>query len=76
MNAALQCLGNLECVRHYLLGMHFYNEINAENVLGSKGEIVTALAKLWYHKWNRACNYGHVNPSHFKKILCAHSPMY
>lgn len=76
MNAALQCLGNLECVRHYLLGMHFYSEINTSNILGSKGEIVTALAKLWYNKWNKSCSYGHVNPSHFKKIFCEHSPMY
>ena len=70
MNSALQCLSNLDLFRQYLLSMAFREEINLANPLGSQGEVVTALAGLYYQMWNKACAYGYVNPSNFKKTFC------
>ena len=52
MNSALQCLSNLDLLRQYLLTMAFKDEINLANPLGSQGEVVMALAKLFYQMWN------------------------
>ena len=76
MNSALQCLGNLECIRQYILGMHYKFELNTDNPLGSGGEVLTALAELWFSMWNKSTSYSFVNPSQFKKVFCNHSPMY
>ena len=50
--------------------MSFRDEINLENPLGTKGEVVTQLAQLYFQMWNKACSYGYVNPSKFKKAFC------
>lgn len=59
-----------------MLSMRFQDEINMVNPLGSKGEIVTQLASLFYQMWNKSSSSGYVNPSTFKKVFCQHSPMY
>ena len=56
--------------------MTFHGEINKENPLGTKGEVITHLARLYYQMWNKACSYGYVNPSHFKKAFCQHNLMF
>ena len=76
MNSALQCLSNLACFRQYLLSMAFGKEINKDNPLGTGGEVVTQLASLYYSMWNKACAFGYVNPSTFKKVFCDHSIMF
>ena len=76
MNSALQCLSNLDLFRQYLLSMAFKDEINLANPLGSQGEVVMALAKLYYQMWNKVCAYGYVNPSNFKKTFCKHNIMF
>ena len=53
-----------------MLSMAFAKEINLENPLGTKGEVITQLARLYYHMWNKACSYGWINPSTFKKVFC------
>lgn len=56
--------------------MHYKFELNTDNPLGSSGEVLSALAELWYSMWNKSTNYSYVNPSQFKKVFCNHSPMY
>jgi len=53
MNSALQCLGNLDVLRAYFLREVFKTEINLENVMGSKGEVVTRFAELLNQLWNK-----------------------
>ena len=83
MNSALQCLSNIECFREYLLSMSFKDEINLANVLGTQGEVISQLAKLFYQMWNKAyqsSNYwsstGFINPGRFKKIFSKHNIMF
>ena len=59
-----------------MLSMAFAKEINLENPLGTKGEVITQLARLYYHMWNKACSYGWINPSTFKKVFCQHNMMF
>ena len=56
--------------------MTFGKEINKDNPLGTGGEVVTQLASLYYSMWNKACAFGYVNPSTFKKVFCSHSIMF
>lgn len=46
MNSALQCLSNMDVLRAYFLKEVFKYEINFENAMGSKGEVVTRFAEL------------------------------
>lgn len=46
MSSALQCLSNLEVLRTYFLQETFKDELNFDNAMGSKGEIVTRFAEL------------------------------
>ena len=56
--------------------MHYREEINLENPLGSKGEVVTHLTMLFYRMWNKSCSWDFVNPSTFKKVFCKQNAMY
>ena len=46
MNSALQCLSTMDVLRAYFLKEVFKYEINFDNVMGSKGEVVTRFAEL------------------------------
>ena len=54
MNSALQCLSNLDIFKNYFLQMKYKNEINLQNPLGSKGEVVNTFSNLLYKMWNKA----------------------
>ena len=53
MNSALQCLSNMDVLRAYFLKEAFKYEINLDNVMGSKGEVVTRFAELLNQVWNK-----------------------
>ena len=48
MNSALQCLSNTPLLRDYFLNEFFKYEINFENKMGSKGDVVARFAELLY----------------------------
>ena len=53
MNSALQCLSNMDILREYFLTETFKAEVNFENVMGSKGEVVTRFGELLNQLWNK-----------------------
>ena len=73
MNSALQCLSNMTLLRTYFLQMRFRDEINLDNPLGSKGDIVAHFAEVMYHLWAKAKTSGYYNtayqPKNFKKSI-------
>ena len=47
----------MDVLRHYFLSETFKSEINFENVMGSKGEVVTRFAELLHQIWNKENSY-------------------
>jgi ubiquitin C-terminal hydrolase len=67
MNSGLQCLGNIPELRAYFLEKHYVKEINTKNVLGTKGDMAEAFAKLLKEVWT---NDGQpVVPRYIKDVL-------
>uniref|UniRef100_A0A5K3ELA3 Ubiquitin carboxyl-terminal hydrolase n=2 Tax=Mesocestoides corti TaxID=53468 RepID=A0A5K3ELA3_MESCO len=52
MNSAIQCISNVAPLRDYFLTDRFKEDINAENKLGSGGEIAEAFAELIHQMWD------------------------
>ena len=52
MNSALQCLSNVAPLREYFMTGKFKDEINKDNFLGHKGEIVSRFAEVIHMLWN------------------------
>ena len=52
MNSAIQCLSNIAPFREYFMTGQFKNEINKDNFLGYKGEIVARFAEVLHKLWN------------------------
>lgn len=74
MNSSLQCLSNTLPLRNYFLSGEFYSEINAGNVLGTKGELVQAFANLLRSMWDGGA--GQVAPRVFKHTLGKHAEQF
>ncbi len=75
MNAALQCLFNCTPLTDYFLGIYWEDEVNSDNVLGHKGEMVKAYARLLESLWSS--NSSSVrNPSAFKHTVGSIMPMF
>jgi len=51
MNSALQCLSNTWPFTSFFLGKHFMSEINEDNVLGSRGELVFNYVNFLSNAW-------------------------
>ena len=59
MNAAVQCLSHTMPLRTLLLDAAYKEAINKENILGSKGVVVTAFGDVVQALWQvnmRACS--------------------
>lgn len=52
MNAGMQCLINTEDFVKYFLSKAYKKEINYDNPLGTKGQLVNAFADLLTEMWN------------------------
>ena len=68
MNSALQCLSNMDILRSYFLDEEFKAEINFDNVMGSKGEVVTRFAELLNQLWNKPKSLS-FTPSQLQKAI-------
>ena len=64
MNSALQCLSNTEALTKYFLLGIFHEEINAQNVMGSKGRVSEAYNEVLEDLW--IGNDDRVTPSGLK----------
>lgn len=70
MNSGLQCLSNTTLLSRYFLNDLYAKEVNLDNPLGSKGEVVSAYARLLKALW-----YGTehvVTPHGFKQTFGEH----
>jgi len=74
MNSSLQCLSNTIPLTDYFLGYDFRGEINHDNFLGTKGELVKSYAELTKHLWLGAD--GVFSPSGFKGKLARFAPQF
>ena len=73
MNSALQCLSNTWPLTKYFLEKRFENEINSDNPLGTKGELVFHYARLLNELWNKENDI--FSPSQLKRIIGKHNQM-
>jgi len=67
MNSALQCLSNCYELTKYFLSNLYKNEININNRLGTKGEIVNIYRQLLKDLWEG--KEESINPTYFKNIF-------
>ena len=67
MNSALQCLSNCCELTKYFLSDLYKNEINFNNRLGTKGEIVNIYRQLLKDLWEG--KEESINPTYFKNIF-------
>ncbi|KAG1670073.1 Ubiquitin carboxyl-terminal hydrolase 15 [Nymphon striatum] len=74
MNAALQCMSNTSSVTEYFLRDNYYEEINADNPLGMRGEIAKAFGELVKNLWSG--RYSHVSPKNFKMQVGRFAPQF
>ena len=67
MNSSLQCISNIAPLRKYFFEGLFIDEINYDNVLGSKGDYISRFAELLHALWNKSGSS--MTPSNYKKAL-------
>ena len=70
MNTALQCILHTSALKNFLMSENLEKEINKNNPLGTKGEILLALADLFRSYWRTS--FGRINPSKFKYLVGRH----
>lgn len=63
MNSGLQCLSHTQPLTNYILGDHYQNDVNPDNLLGSKGaelinEYVGLIKEMWYGTSSRVSPWG------------------
>lgn len=58
----------MDVLRNYFLKEAFKNEINFDNVMGSKGEVVTRFAELLNSLWNKSKSIS-LSPSRLKNAI-------
>lgn len=51
MNSGLQCLSHIEPLTQYFLSNQYLKDINADNPLGTHGELSTEYAKMIKNLW-------------------------
>lgn len=72
MNAGLQCLSHTEPFAAYFLSGRYVEDVNAENNMGSNGELAHAFAKLQSAMWQS--DEKTVDPSEFHTRLARYAP--
>ena len=77
MNSALQCLSNTVNLTDYFLGFEWQTEINADNPLGSGGQLARAYGSLVDQLWSKDANRSSaLTPKSFKRSLERVNPMF
>jgi len=74
MNSALQCLSATTLLTTYFLEDAYETEINKDNPLGTKGELVRAYASLVKSLWSD--EHSVVSPRQFKFVLGQHAEQF
>ncbi|CAD8078254.1 unnamed protein product [Paramecium sonneborni] len=74
MNSGTQCISNTAPLTEYFLSNQYFDEINMNNPIGTKGQLVkrvgSLLKKLWYGE--KAV----VTPTNYKKAIGQFQPMF
>lgn len=74
MNSALQCMFHTDILKDFMLKQDLKEEINENNPLGTKGELLESFAKLFKRYWHT--NSRKLNPSDFKRTMSRHLPTF
>lgn len=74
MNSTLQCLSHIPELTQLFAHGEFEKCINAENPLGTKGEVARAYAQLMADMWGG--EYTAVAPTPFKAVIDKHAPQF
>ncbi|CAD8139779.1 unnamed protein product [Paramecium pentaurelia] len=74
MNAALQCLSNTYELTEYMVSNEFYQHLNCENPLGTKGALATAYAELMKIMWYG--NNSAVSAYDLKRVIGKFAPQF
>ncbi|CAD8135423.1 unnamed protein product [Paramecium pentaurelia] len=74
MNAALQCLSNTYELTEYMVSNEFYQHLNCENPLGTKGVLATAYAELMKIMWYG--NNSAVSAYDLKRVIGKFAPQF
>ncbi|KAM3133391.1 hypothetical protein pb186bvf_014552 [Paramecium bursaria] len=74
MNSALQCLSNAQALTEYFLSNRYFDEINEDNPLGTKGQLVRKYGSLLKKMWCGKNNV--VVPNSFKQAVGKFQPMF
>ncbi|CAD8125674.1 unnamed protein product [Paramecium sonneborni] len=74
MNSGTQCLSNTYQLTQYFLSNQYFDEINEDNPLGTKGLLVRKFGSLIKKLWCGEKNV--VTPSSFKKAVGQFQPMF
>lgn len=74
MNAAIQCLSHTQELTKYFLSNRYLSEVNKDNVLGCKGELVEEYAELMKSLWNKSGKF--FIPKNFHWIVCKYGSMF
>ncbi|CAD8073602.1 unnamed protein product [Paramecium primaurelia] len=74
MNSGTQCISNTMPLTEYFLSNQYFDEINMDNPIGTKGQLVkrvgSLLKKLWYGEKSV------VTPTNYKKAVGQFQPMF
>ncbi|CAD8164051.1 unnamed protein product [Paramecium octaurelia] len=74
MNSGTQCISNTVPLTEYFLSNQYFDEINMDNPIGTKGQLVkrvgSLLKKLWYGEKSV------VTPTNYKKAVGQFQPMF
>eukprot|EP00002_Diphylleia_rotans_P020272 TRINITY_DN3937_c0_g1_i2.p1 TRINITY_DN3937_c0_g1~~TRINITY_DN3937_c0_g1_i2.p1 ORF type:complete len:708 (-),score=130.67 TRINITY_DN3937_c0_g1_i2:126-2249(-) len=74
MNSSVQCLSNTAALREYFLSGTHTREINRDNPLGTKGELVAEFSDLISELWQGGA--GEIIPRKFKMSLARFAPQF
>ncbi|CAD8061326.1 unnamed protein product [Paramecium sonneborni] len=74
MNAALQCLSNTYELTEYMVSNEFYQYLNCDNPLGTKGALATAYAELMKIMWYG--NNSSVSAYDLKRVIGKFAPQF
>ena len=69
MNSALQCLSHTPALTDFFLNGSWKTDLNADNPLGSGGNVAKEYAALLAQLWSADAASGAVSPARFKRVI-------
>ena len=70
MNSALQCMLHTDIIKEFIMQNNLKEEINIDNPLGSKGELLISFSDLFKKYWKTSGS--RISPYEFKRVMNKH----